>query len=291
MLHKGRVLKSIYYATRRRLRQWILRRGPRPQPPPVLREPVDAVVERHGVYLRILQDNLPPGLDFKNKHAIEVGPGDCLAVASHLLGLGAAHVDMVEVFDPVVNDKQRQVLQRLKEQGYAMDLGIIVEQDGKLMLDPKRVAFHQCFLENLEVPVRADFMFSQSVMEHVEDLDGFYKESARIMAPGGWMIHSVDLGGHELFEDPLPPLDFQTYPNALYWLMHPRYYRATRFFLDEHIQAIERQPFTVKEVRIRRRADAAYLDALWPKLRSQAKSRSKESVGVVEFIVVAQRKP
>lgn len=290
MLHKQRVLKTICYSTRRRLRQWVLRKGPRPAPPQVLSQPLDAVVERHSWIARTALDNLPAGLDLKGKHVCEVGPGDCLAAASLFLGLGAARVEMVETSAPVVNEKQLQVLERLKAEGFPVDLSIIVNDGAAWKLDPSRIGYHQVYMENFSTPQQMDFMFSFSVMEHVEDLPGFYRSAARVMAPKSWMVHAVDLGGHELFDEPLPPLDFQTYSEALYRLMYPIYRRATRRFLDEHLDAAEAGGFAVKRVNVTRRADDAYLNSLWPNLRPEARLRSRETLSAVEFTFTAQKK-
>jgi hypothetical protein len=86
----------------------------------------------------------------------------------------------------------------------------------------------------------------------------------------------------------MPPLDFQSYPDWLYSLMCPRYYRATRRFLDEHIAAVDRNHFRVTFVKARRVAEPNYLDAIWPKLRKAARSRPRKDIAVIEFILSAQ---
>jgi hypothetical protein len=54
------------------------------------------------------------------------------------------------------------------------------------------------------------------VLEHVEDLLGAMTVCFSLMKPGARMVHVTDLGGHGFFEDPMPPLDFQVYPDWLY---------------------------------------------------------------------------
>ena len=288
MLHKKRVLLTTYYAMRRRLRI-ALGRPPRPQPPPVLSQPLQAVVERHSGIARAALKNMPPGLDFTGKNACEIGSGDCLAAIALMLGLGARHVDVFEINDPVVNDKQVEVLNQLKHQGLPVHLDLIRRRD-QLELDPDRVTFHKGYMETFKGSAVVDFIFSFSVLEHVEDLDAFFRECFRIMTPGAQMLHVIDLGGHNMFEDPLPPLDFQTYPDWLFNLMYPPYYRATRRFVSDYKAAAERMGFKFVEAKPVRTASDQYLDELWPKLRPQAKARPRAEVAVVEFALSA-RKP
>jgi hypothetical protein len=288
MLHKKRVLLMLNYAMRGRIRR-ALRIRSRHTAAPVLGFPLEQVVERHAWIARSVLQHSPPGLNLENEAVCEVGAGDCLAASSLFLAKGASQVDIVEFEPPSVNEKQLQVLERLKQLGFPMDLSI-VQKNGNWHLDEKRVAYHCCFMENFRSQHPHQFIFSFSVVEHVEDLAGFYKSCWDTLKPGGYMLHMVDLGGHELFEDPLPPLDFQTYPDWLYAAMFPKYHRATRRFLGEHIDAVKAVGFRIEKVTPTRRADESYLNDVWPKLRSAARVRPREEVGVIEFALLA-RKP
>src|SRR5262249_15408729 len=153
-------------------------------------------------------------------------------------------------------------------------------------LSASRVQFHKVYMENFQSGAPADFVYSNSCVEHVEDLDGFHRACAKVMRPGAHMLHIIDLGGHGEFEDPLPPLDFQPYPNWLYDYIYPPYRRATRKFLDEHLSAIESNGFKVLKMTPIRTASDEYLNAIWPKLRSEARSRPRQGIAVIEFVVV-----
>jgi hypothetical protein len=288
MLHKKRVLRAVYYATRRRVRIALKRPG-RTAPPPVLSQSLDAIVDRHGRIARSLLENIPVGLDLTGKNVCEVGAGDCLAGVGLMLGLGAGHADVVEIADPVVNQKQRETLTFLKKQGLPIDVTFIEGQSEPLTLNADRVQFHKAYMENLENAKPIDFLYSFSVMEHVEDLDGFYRASAKVMRPGAHMLHVVDLGGHCEFEDPLPPLDFQTYPDWLYDYIYPPYNRATRTFLNEHLSAIERNGFKILKMNPFRTVTEEYVNNIWGQLRPAARSRPRKEIAVIEFAVVAQK--
>jgi hypothetical protein len=99
----------------------------------------------------------------------------------------------------------------------------------------------------------------------------------------------VDLGGHGVFEDPLPPLDFQTYADWLHDWMFPKYHRPTRRFFEEHKAAVKRHGFEIVEARPTRTASEDYLNEIWPKLRKQARERSRAEIGVIEFALIARK--
>ncbi|HEX7859831.1 MAG TPA: methyltransferase domain-containing protein [Verrucomicrobiae bacterium] len=287
MLHKKRVAQTVYYALKRRVRRTLGFR-PRHTAAPVLGCAFEEVIARHGWIVRTIVEHGPKELDLRGKAACEVGAGDCLAGASCLLSKGARHVNIVEVEPPVVNERQVEVLNALKKQGLPVDPSI-VQRNGDWHLDSSRVAYYTCFMEKFEPREEHEFLFSFSVMEHVEDLHAFYTNCHRVLAPGGWMLHQIDLGGHALFEDPMPPLDFQTYPDWLFRLMYPKYHRATRRFVDEHVEAVKRAGFKVTKVTPTRKADENYLRGLWPNLRSAARKRPFEDVQVVEFALLARK--
>jgi 2-polyprenyl-3-methyl-5-hydroxy-6-metoxy-1,4-benzoquinol methylase len=289
MLHRKRVAQTVYYATRRRIRK-ALRIAPRHTAAPILGYPLEVAVARHGWIARSVLAHAPAELDLQGKAVCEVGAGDCLAASSLFLARGASRVNIVEVEPAVVNEKQLQVLETLLKEGLPIDLSIIQRNgSGTLHLDKARVAYHTCFMEQFRSPQPHEFLFSFSVLEHVEDLAGFYASCHRVLAPGGWMLHLIDLGGHELFEDPLPPLDFQTYPDWLYRLMYPKYHRATRRFLNEHTDAVKNAGFKIEKVTPTRTEDGPYMDQLWPQLRSSARQRKREEVAVVEFALLARK--
>jgi len=103
------------------------------------------------------------------------------------------------------------------------------------------------------------------------------------------MLHKIDLSGHEFFEDPLPPLDFQTYPDWLYGLMFPKYRRATRRLQDEYLHSMKDTGFQIIETGCLRQADADYVGRIRPLLRRKIRGNSDEELGVLDWYVVAAR--
>ena len=289
MLHKKRVAQTIYYSSRRRIRNLLGVRA-RHSPAAILNYSFEAVYARHAWIVRSVLQHSPEELDLKDQAVCEVGAGDCLASSSLFLGKGARRVNIVEVEPPVVNEKQLELLEKLKKEGFPLDLSLIQKSgEGVWHLDNSRVAYHTCFMEQFSSNEEHAFLFSFSVLEHVEDFESFYRSCHRALAAGGWMLHLVDLGGHGLFDEPLPPLDFQTYPDWLYTLMYSKYDRATRRFLNDHLDAIKAAGFAIRKLTPTRQADPNYLNSLRGRLRPAARRRSPEELGVVEFAVLAQK--
>jgi SAM-dependent methyltransferase len=145
-------------------------------------------------------------------------------------------------------------------------------------------------LENIRLPEAVDFLYSFDVLEHVDDLEGFFAYCGEVVRPGGLMMHKFDLSGHGQFEDPMPPLDFQALPTWLFDLAFPRFNRAAGNFADQFLAVMEKHGFTDQKIIPIRVANPEYLDEIWPHLRSEARARSKEIVALLDLIVVSTRK-
>ena len=104
------------------------------------------------------------------------------------------------------------------------------------------------------------------------------------------MIHKFDLSGHSLLEDPIPPLDFQTYPDWLYALMYPKFGRAVRNFVSTFADEIERQGFQNIQITPILKADPAYVSSIWPHLRKAAKALTPEEVSILDVVLTASKK-
>ena len=284
MLHKLRVLEALRGNALRQTRL-LLHLKPRPKAP-VLGLPLAKIVGFHSLICQRLTDLWPAGLNLAGESVCEIGPGDCLAAAAFFIGQGAAHVDLVELEPPVVNAKQGQVLSALKKLGFPIALEVIT--GGAVpRLNESYVSYHRQHLENYQVENRHALVFSHNVMEHVEDLETAFTACFRALRPGGRMLHIIDLGGHGQFEDPLPPLDFQTYPDWLFEWMYPVHYRNTRRFLADYRRATLAAGFKTIEIKPLRTAAPAYVAAIRPKLRPTARQQPVADLAVIEFLLSA----
>ena len=285
LLHPGAVARALYYAQRWRLKR--LLRIPARSRSPVLEGGMNQAVERYRRICRTLLRHIPDSLP-KDFLAAEIGCGDCLAAADMMLGLGAHHVHLVEFQAMQITPLHREALERTK----ATDLpnrATILLPENPPRLNPSVTTLHTGLLEKIAPPEPVDIVYSFDVLEHVEDLDAFFSCCRRLLKPGGWSLHKFDLSGHEFFEDPMPPLDFQTYPDWLYRLMFPRYRRAVRRFADEFFKAMKHHGLAIHEVIPIRQADPAYLRHIRPALRKEARLRDDSVLALLDLVVVSRR--
>ncbi len=252
---------------------------------PVLSQPLEAIVARHAWVCDVLQDWLPPLHDLYGKRACEAGAGDCLAAASMMLGLGVSRVTIVEGEPPVLGYKQAEVIGALRERGYPCDASILTAEHN---LNPDKCEYVQSHMEDYVGAENCSLTYSVCVGEHVEDLTGFFTSCRRVLEPGGLMVHYIDLGGHGMFEDPMPPLDFHLYSDLLYGTIYPRYNRATRRFTSDYIRAAKDAGFQHIQVRPTRKADLEYVEARKPYFKSRAKIIPNDELAVLEFVLSAR---
>jgi SAM-dependent methyltransferase len=248
---------------------------------------MDQAVMRYRRICRTLLSHLPNKLP-EGFLAAEIGCGDCLAAADMMLGLGAQHVHLVEHQAMPLTPLHRQALSRT----ISPDLpnrASILSPDDPPRLNPALATLHVGLLEHLSLPQPVDLVYSFDVLEHVEDLDAFFSCCRRTLKLGGLSLHKFDLSGHEFFEDPMPPLDFQTYPRWLYRLMFPRYRRAVGNFADLFFNLMRKNGLEILEIVPLRVADPHYLHTIRPQLRKEARMKSDEVLRFLDLIVLARR--
>lgn len=284
ILHKRRVLEALQGNGKRQLRR-LLQIKARPKAP-VINQSLEHAVTRHTMIcqdlLRLMPELKTEGLN--GASVCEIGPGDCLATAALYAGLGASRITLLELEPPVLSSRQQDVLQQMRDKGLPLDVEVI--QNGTTpTLDSSRVSYHQKLMEDFDAPPVYDFIFSYDVLEHVEDLVGMFRTCAKILKPGGRMLHVVDLGGHGQFEDPLPPLDFQTYSDWLYGLMFPPGHRATRRFIKDYTAAATEAGLVDISFQAERTIDPGELQRIRPFLRPEAQARPAEEISIIEFVL------
>ena len=71
--------------------------------------------------------------------------------------------------------------------------------------------------------------------------------------------------------------------------MFPPFHRATRRFLGDYLQVIEKTGFVVEKLHRLREADAAYLQSIRPKLRKAASAVPLNELALIEFAVTLRR--
>jgi hypothetical protein len=76
---------------------------------------------------------------------------------------------------------------------------VIREESKKVMSDGQRLSYRAPWTSTHEIAERSlDLMFSQAVLEHVDDLDETYQAMSTWLKPGGYASHVIDFGAHYL---------------------------------------------------------------------------------------------
>ena len=88
-----------------------------------------------------------------------------------------------------------------------------------------------------------DLIFSQAVMEHVDDIEFAYTEMFNWLRPGGVISHQVDFKTHEMTNE----WNGHWFIGDAMWelLSHGRKYPMNRLPLSSHVEMIERAGFEI----------------------------------------------
>jgi SAM-dependent methyltransferase len=176
---------------------------------------------------------------------LELGPGDSLGVALRFVAAGASSVICVDRFvtrrDP---EQQRTIYRALAERGTApererissaidVDTGSIRE-GGPLRLSEGLP------IERAPAALGSgafDLIVSRAVLEHVVGLDSAFDAMAELLAPGGRLVHEVDLRDHDLFPGQ-HPLTFLTVSDRTYRWMGAASGLPNRLLVDHYRDAL-----------------------------------------------------
>lgn len=285
--HKRRVFKAFYYASRWRLKQLL----GLPEKPNlhVVQSGLATALERHRRICLTLLPYFQAVSELRGSVVAEIGSGDCLAAADMVLGMGARHVHLLDQRPIMVSPHHRAVVDALAADAALPNSGTILAKGEPPQLNSQVATPHTGLFESIGLPEPANLIYTFDVLEHVEDLNGFFQRCREISKPGTVHAHKFDLSGHEFFEDPIPPLDFQTYPDWIFNLIFPKYRRATGHLADEIFEAMKHNGCVIDQVVPLRTAEKDYLREIKPSLRSKARQRDDDTLALLDVIVVARQ--
>jgi SAM-dependent methyltransferase len=166
--------------------------------------------------------------ELEGLRVLELGPGEDLCNALRFIAAGAAKVTCIDRFEFRVDPAWEQEVYRLllDEVGEAgrRRLGPVLGADGTLnrdspLLEVVRGVGIEAGAEHLG-EAASDLIVSVAVLEHVYDLEASLRAMDRLLAPGGLMVHWVDLRDHGMFTNGgRHPLEFLTIGERTYHLM------------------------------------------------------------------------
>jgi len=253
---------------------------------------VDWMLDR-GVYLSAGRDTSVPhesvaayrqcaqqyGLSLEGKVVCVVGAGGGFGIGIHLLEAGVGRVILQEPFAPHRPARDSAVSDELRKK-------YLHTQDGHTRPADERIVQVSRPLEAYaaERPQSADFVVSNSVLEHVRDLEVLCGAMERLLKPDGLSMHFVDLRDHYFRY----PFEMLSYSESTWnrWLNASN--NLNRLRLGD-FREIFRRHFREVEVEIVESLDEQFARAK-PRIRSEFLT-GDDAVDAAAIIRVAARQP
>lgn len=155
----------------------------------------DIIVDKYEARLNV------PGYSLKGKKILVFGFGGYLGFAVELLKRGAEHVYLYDKYAPLDDSKNAAL--------YLKDNSYLVDENKKIRPDSKYITMIKCdFDEYAAVNIGSiDCVMSNSVLEHVDNVDETVDLFKKTMSEDGVNIHFIDLRDH-FFKYPFHMLCF-----------------------------------------------------------------------------------
>lgn len=193
----------------------------------------------YEVFLKHLTLCAEAGMGAVPRSVAEIGPGDSIGIGLAALVAGARRYSALDVVPYALAEHNARILEELirffqerrpnpswgwPNYDHLLDAGyfpsrILDEEALRRSLAPGRldgiraasqgatggsirITYHCPWMsaETIE-PESVDWIYSHSVMEHVDDVEGAYAAMHTWLKPGGFMSHQIDLRSHELFPE------------------------------------------------------------------------------------------
>ncbi len=194
------------------------------------------------------------GLDLAGKHILVFGYGGRFALGVELLRMGAAHVTLTDLFAPPDDRRNDHLLPEFGQYLQRVN-GRVEPRDEYLTLLHGDIRETAVTLASNPL----DGVFSTSVYEHLDDVDGITKALVSVMKPGGFLIAFIDLRDH-YFKLPFEMLCYseKTWKNWLNPTSNLNRYRIKdyrnifdHYFTNYDLQELERDMDKFGECRSR----------------------------------------
>ncbi len=210
---------------------------------------------------------------WEGKRVLEVGPGDSLGTGLLALAHGASTYTAIDAFRVRFDlDGETEVFALLRsalsgdELERVTDLRPVAGSTSDGRNQPLRYA-NDLPLER--APERLgreafDVIFSNAVLEHVADPPEAVQALAAMLAPGGVMLHDIDLRSHQTFE--AHPLQFLEHPGWLWRMMSSRCGQPNRARLGDWLAYFGAEGLDVLASTATKEFDAGLVERVQPRL-------------------------
>jgi SAM-dependent methyltransferase len=159
---------------------------------------------------------------------LEIGPGDSLGVGLRFLARGAAsYTTLDKFFSQRDTENERRIYERLREdlppdEQQRFDAAVTLATPPSFAPDKVHAVYGRGAQEADQVfaPASFDGILSRAVLHEIYEARAALEALDRVLKPGGWMLHKIDLRDDGLFSGRgFHPLEFLTISNPVYWLM------------------------------------------------------------------------
>jgi SAM-dependent methyltransferase len=180
---------------------------------------INRTFERYLKYSGLTRETLA------NKTVLEIGPGDNVGVALRFLAAGAKRVVCIDKFVHYQESPVHQRLYRALREGLPPEdrarFDQVISLDNGVKLDTKRLEWVYGKgiedTDSLFKPGSFDVIVSAAVLEELYDIDLAFSKMDRLLAPGGYTIHKIDMRDYEMFhKHGFHRLEFLTVPDPIY---------------------------------------------------------------------------
>jgi SAM-dependent methyltransferase len=192
---------------------------------------------------------------FRGSRILEVGPGDNFGVALKFLAAGAEKVVCLDKFYSERNvDQQTRIYQELRKQLNADEARVFdecIKLDNGIDVNSERMPYIYGHgveeADQILEPGTFDFILSRAVIHNVYDIDRGFESMDRLLAPGGYMLHKIDLSDENMFSSRgMHPLTFLTIPERIYYLMASDSGKPNRQLIGDYREQMSKRGYEAR---------------------------------------------
>lgn len=256
---------------------------------------------------------------FRGKNILEVGPGDNFGVALKFLAAGAARVVCLDKFySERKSDQELRIYRALRETLPPEDRRAFdncIKLDGGIEPNPNKIDYIYGYgiedADEVLQPNSFDFIISRAVLHNVYNMDRGFDAMHRLLIPGGYMFHKIDLSDENMFSSRgMHPLTFLTISEGVYRLMAADSGKPNRKLIGDYREGMLKRGYETKifisavlglgqlephQEKIEQGVDYEdetidLIDEIRPKLAAPYRDRSDEELATTGIFLIA-RKP
>ena len=152
-----------------------------------------------------------------------------------------------------------------------------------------RIVISRSEIEGTRLTERIDFAYSNDVLEHVSDVLATMQAVFALLRPGGRFVSSIDLRGHNAFNNPARPLDFLTCPDWLWRLMFSHMVTTNRFRAHAFMEAASSAGFRLVSTKALALATPDYLESIRPHMLPRFRGLPDSDLAILQLLLVLER--